>query len=299
MVLPKNLIAKFWDFDKKMDTDRLSKQEYPTDLTEILDIPYVKNGDKLQRLDIYYPKGTKKSAKLPVIVDIHGGGWFYGDKELNKNYCLHLAQRGFVVFNISYRLVPDVTVKEQIQDCMAALDYIGKNLLSKYPCNKNRIYITGDSAGGQLAGFVPALNVSERLRKAFDTANPNLKIKAVGLTSPCPYLEPKGVMRMYLPHVLGKNWKKQAWAKYVDFDKVIRAAKDDYPPTIIFSSIADVIAEGQAKRTYKYMKKRNIKVKYDFAWNPKLMHVYAVLNPDDKPSVKAIDNMAKFFNKYK
>lgn len=299
MVLPKSLIVKFWDFDKKMDAARLAKQEYPTDLVEVLDIPYVKNGADLQKLDVYYPNTTKKSAKLPVIVDIHGGGWFYGDKELNKNYCLHLAQRGFVVFNISYRLVPDVTVKEQLQDCMAALDFIGNNLLSKYPCNKNRIYITGDSAGGQLAGFVPALNVSEKLRKAFDTASPNLKIKAVGLTSPCPYLEPKGIMKAYMPHVLGKNWKKQSWAKYVDFDKVIRAAKDDYPPTIIFSSIADVIAEGQAKRTYKYMKKRNIKVKYDFAWNPKLMHVYAVLNPDDKPSVKAIDNMTKFFNKYK
>ncbi len=299
MVIPKSLLIKFWDFDKKMDADRLSKQEYPTDLEEILDIPYVKNGDKLQRLDIYYPKGTKKNAKLPVIIDIHGGGWFYGDKELNKNYCLHLAKKGFVVFNLSYRLVPNVTVKEQIQDCMAALDFIGKNLLSKYPCDKKRIYLTGDSAGGQLAAFVPALNISEKLRKAFDTKDPGLKIKAVGLTSPCPYLKPQGLMKLYLPHVLGKNWKKEKWAKYVDFNKVVRAAKDDYPPTIIFSSIADVVAEGQSKKAYKAFKKFGIKTKYDFAMNPKLMHVYAVLNPDDKASTKAINNMVKFFNKYK
>ncbi|MCQ2488418.1 MAG: alpha/beta hydrolase [Clostridia bacterium] len=298
MLIPKNLLIKFWDFDAKMDAERLSKQDFPTDLVEILDVPYVKNGGKLQMLDVYYPKGTKKNKKLPVIIDIHGGGWFYGTKDINKNYCLHLAQRGFVVFNLSYRLVPEVTVKEQLQDVMSALDFISKNLLSKYPCDKNRIYITGDSAGGQLAAFVPALNSSDKMRKAFDTENPNIKIKAVGLTSPCPYLEPHGLMKFYLPHVLGKNWKKEKWAKYVDFNKVLRTSKD-YPPTIIFTSLADVIAEGQAKKAYKYMKKQGIKAKYDFALNPTLMHVYAVLDPDAKASVKAIDNMIKFFNKNK
>lgn len=297
MVLPKSLICKFWEFDKQMDAERLSKQQYPTDLEEILDIPYVKKGDKLQRLDVYYPKGTKSSAKLPVIIDIHGGGWFYGDKELNKNYCLHLAQKGFVVFNLSYRLVPKVNVRDQLWDCMTALDFIGKNLLSKYPCDKKRIYVTGDSAGGQLAAYVASANVSSKMRDVFDLPNPNLKIKAVCLTSPCPYLQPKGIMSFYLPHVLGKKWKKQKWAKYVDFNKVIRVARDDYPPTIIFSSLGDVIAEGQSGKAYKYLKKRGINVKYDFAKNPKLMHVYAVLNPDDKASQRAINKMVKFFDK--
>ena len=299
ITLPKSLVMKFWEMDKAMDAERLSKQTYPTDLEEVLDIPYVKKGHNLQKLDVYYPKGTKSSAKLPVIIDIHGGGWFYGDKELNKNYCLHLAQRGFVVFNLSYRLVPEVTVKEQLQDCMMALDYIGKNLLSKYPCNKNRIYVTGDSAGGHLAGYVASANVSKKMRDVYELADPGLKIKAVGLTSPCPYLEPKGMMKVYTPLILGKNWKRQKWARYTNFDKVIRVAKDKYPPTIIFTSIADVIAEGQSKKAYKTLKSRGIKAKLDFSLNPSLMHVYQVLDPDAKASVKAIDNMVKFFNKNK
>ena len=31
-------------------------------------------------LDVYRPK--KQDGKLPVIVNIHGGGWVYGDKEI-------------------------------------------------------------------------------------------------------------------------------------------------------------------------------------------------------------------------
>lgn len=299
MVVPVSLLEAFWKWDGKMDQKRLASQTFPTDLIEDNDIAYLPTGHEYHKLDVYYPEGTPSKAKLPVIIDIHGGGWLYGDKDLNKNYCLHLAQKGFVVFNISYRLCPEVTVKEQVQDCMAALDFIGKDLLSKYPCDKKRIYVTGDSAGGQLAGFVAALNVSEKLRKAFDTANPGLKIKAAGLTSPCPYLEPKGIMKLYLPHVLGKKWKRQEWADYVDFDKVIRAAKDDYPPTIIFTSFADFLAKDQARKAYKFMKKRGLKVKYDCAKDPRLMHVYSVLNPDDKASQKAIDEMIKFFLKCK
>ena len=38
-------------------------------------------------LDVYRPK--KKDGKLPVIVNIHGGGWVYGDKEIYQFYGCH------------------------------------------------------------------------------------------------------------------------------------------------------------------------------------------------------------------
>lgn len=55
-------------------------------------------------LDVYRPKSVE--GALPVIVDIHGGGWYYGDKELNKYYCMSLVKYGFAVVNVSYRLAP-------------------------------------------------------------------------------------------------------------------------------------------------------------------------------------------------
>lgn len=297
MVIPEKLVKSFWELDRKMDADRLSKQTYPTDLTEICDIAYLDDGHEYHKLDVYYPEGTKKGAKLPVIIDIHGGGWFYGDKELNKNYCLHLARRGFCVFNISYRLVPEVRADAQLADCMAALDFIGRNL-GNYPADKRRVFVTGDSAGGQLAAFVAAACLSENMRKAYgNLPKPNLKIKAVGLVSPCPFMTPKGGMRFYMPHVLGKKYKKKDWAKYTDFEKTVRAARGEYPPTIIFTSYGDFIAMKQSKKAYKLLRERNIKVSYNCRRKFSLGHVYQVLYPDSADSVKAIEKMIKFFEK--
>lgn len=44
------------------------------------DIPYISDGNKYHLLDIYYPENA--AEKLPVIIDIHGGGLMYAEKRL-------------------------------------------------------------------------------------------------------------------------------------------------------------------------------------------------------------------------
>ena len=58
-----------------------------------------------QVLDVYRP-GNAAGDKLPVIIDVHGGAWVYGDKERYQYYCMNLAQMGFAVVNFTYRLAP-------------------------------------------------------------------------------------------------------------------------------------------------------------------------------------------------
>jgi len=48
---------------------------------------------KWHLLDLYRP--TKVIKPLPVIINIHGGGWCYGTKETYQFYGLNWAQRGF------------------------------------------------------------------------------------------------------------------------------------------------------------------------------------------------------------
>ena len=139
-----------WKQTEKADNARLATQSEPEGVTQINNLAYIDDGDRYHLLDVYYPENTE--GKIPVIIDIHGGGWMYGDKELNKIYCLNLAKRGFVVFNISYRLAPGVTVNEQLQDCAYALKWISENM-KDYPCDTDNIMLTGDSAGGQLSSY--------------------------------------------------------------------------------------------------------------------------------------------------
>lgn len=287
-----------WKLIGKGDSARLAKKDFPTDVIQYTDIPYIDDGTWEHKLDVYVPEGTKPNARLPVIIDVHGGGWYYGDKELNKFFCLHLCREGFVVFNMSYRLAPQHNIKDMMEDVMSALNYIG-NHLKDYPCDKNRVFITGDSAGGQLASHATAITINKDMRKAYGVKKPKLKIKAVGLTSPCPYAKPKGLMKFYLKEIVGKKYKKENYGKYLDFKKVIKTCDDKFPPTIIFTSLFDVIAEFQAKDAYKLLKKNGTKAKFDKRFNPALQHVYMVTDPDLPGGQRAIKMMTEFFKNQK
>ena len=76
-------------------------------------------------LDVYRPK--KQDGKLPVIVNIHGGGWVYGDKEIYQFYGMSLAQRGFAVVNFSYRLAPEAKFTAQLEDINNVINWMYPN----------------------------------------------------------------------------------------------------------------------------------------------------------------------------
>ena len=293
------IISLFWKINEKNDNKRLSKQTEPSGLTQIKDIPYSDSEHPLKKLDVYYPEGTPEDAKLPVVIDIHGGGWYYGTKELNKNYCLSIAKRGFAVFSMSYRLAPEVCMNEQLCDVMQALKYINLHL-GDYPCDKSKILLTGDSAGGQLASFAAALCRSGELRKAFDSVDPEIEITALGLTSPVAYLKPnRGLVGINFATVLGKGFENKPFGKYVDIDKLLDVT--ELPPAFLVTSSGDFVGREPTRRLFNDIKSRG-GTAYLSDWektNGKdLPHVFSVLYPENSESAKAIDDMLIFFMRH-
>lgn len=97
-----------------------------------------------------YVYGEQDTGKLyPVIINVHGGGWFYGDKELYSHYCCHLAGCGAVVVNFNYRLAPQNKYPAAVQDVACVVRYIHENAKA-LGLDMQRFYMTGDSAGAQL-----------------------------------------------------------------------------------------------------------------------------------------------------
>ncbi len=288
-----SIMKKFWKNVEKSDNKRLATQSEPAEVEQICNIPYFDDGEKLHLFDVYYPKGT--TEKLPVIIDIHGGGWMYGTKELNKIYNLNLAKRGYTVFNISYRLVPDVTVNEQIKDVMFALKFISEHL-KDYPCDENNIMLTGDSAGGMLAAFCSALSSNGKLRSVFDVPNPNINFTALLLTSPVPFMKEKGPQGIYTKAVWGKDYKKKPTFNYMNLDEI--AKETDFPPTCLITSSGDVLALAQTRKAETLLKSKGTKTllldypKYD---GKDLPHVFSVLEPESKAGNEAIDKALNFF----
>ena len=102
---------------KVSDDERDKGLVTPADVKRYDNICYVKGGDKdaSHYLDVYRPL-ERSEDKLPVIVNVHGGGWVYGDKETYQFYCMDLCRRGYAVVNASYRLAPLFKYPAQLED---------------------------------------------------------------------------------------------------------------------------------------------------------------------------------------
>lgn len=288
------VFGKFWDGVKVGDDKLHSTQVLPDGIIEIKDIPYRDSGSEYHLFDVYYPENA--SEPLPVIIDIHGGGWMYATKDLNKIYCQYLAKRGFAVFNLSYRLVPDVKVPEQLQDIAFALKKI-KDTFPDIPCDSSKVMLTGDSAGGQLAAFTAAIAKSEKLAAYFDTADHGIDFSCLTLTSPVSFMNCEMPMGFYGRMMWGEKAMKKSTKKYMNIDELLREIKE-FPPTFLVTSSGDFLGLKQTRKLYKTLLSRSFEAKLlDF---PKfegknLPHVFGVLEPYSKEGTIYIDKMCAFF----
>lgn len=288
-----SVLDKFWKQTEKSDAKTHSTQTEAEGIERVCDIPYIDDGDHYHLLDVYYPE--KREGRLPVIIDIHGGGWMYADKDLNKFYNLELAARGFTVFSISYRLCPSVTVNEQLRDCMEALKWIQEHL-TDYPCTDD-IMLTGDSAGGMLAAYCAALLEGEELRRVFDTVNPDMHLKCLMLTSPVAYMNTDSPMGLYTRLMWG-DWKMKKSAPFMNFNSLLDFTK--LPPVLIITSSGDFLAEKQSHDMAADLKKYHFRCKlidYPMFEGRNLPHVFAVLQPASKEGISAITNTVNYYKK--
>jgi acetyl esterase len=100
---------------------------------------------------IYRPEA---GGHLPVVLYVHGGGFFSGDLDTHDPVCRFLANHiPAVVMGVNYRLAPEHHYPAAAQDCYAALRWLSKSA-SSLGGDESRSFVIGDSAGGNLATVV-------------------------------------------------------------------------------------------------------------------------------------------------
>jgi acetyl esterase/lipase len=116
------------------------------------DIPYLSTGELTDyqrercRLDVYYPRDT---ADYATVVWFHGGGLKQGSKEIPPG----LRNKGIAVVAVNYRLSPRVGAPAYIEDAAAAVAWTFENI-EKFGGSRDRIFVSGHSAGGYLTNMV-------------------------------------------------------------------------------------------------------------------------------------------------
>ncbi len=293
MYILKPILEKNWENTAKSDAKRIASQTEPEGFEKILDIPYIDDGEKGHLLDIYYPVHTKE--KLPVIIDIHGGGWMYGYKEINKNFCLKLAEKGFLVASINYRLAGDVLFDDQIRDIFAALKWLSENL-KDYPADLDNVFLAGDSAGGHFSCVTTAVNLNEDMQKDFGVTYCGLGFKAVAAICPAvDLLSPNIVMNINVPILLGDNYRKSKYRKYLDVAQII---SKDFPPFYVNTATNDFLKKQCYKLKALLEKYKIPHFFHDFKekqYGAYLTHVFNVIDPFAHYGDMANTEIAEFF----
>lgn len=97
-------------------------------------------------LDIYYPE---KSDGFQTVVWFHGGGLTSGEKFIPER----LKNKGIAIVAVNYRLYPGVAKPGYIEDAAAAVAWVFNNI-ERYGGSRDKIIVSGHSAGGYLAMMV-------------------------------------------------------------------------------------------------------------------------------------------------
>ena len=209
--------------DKKRDKNL----QEPKEVKKITNIPYAFK-DKYNLLDVYYTEKTE--GVLPVIVNIHGGGYVYGTKEVYIHYGMFLAMQGFAVVNFNYHLAPKYKFPVQLGEINQVLKWI-ENEHEKFKLDIENIFLVGDSAGAQLTSHYCTIYSNKEKKQPID-------------------------MNDLLQDYLGKD--RECLQDKLNVNKYIT---DQFPPAFVMTSWYDFLKE-KAKPMYELLKERGVVTEY-------------------------------------
>lgn len=268
----------------------------PDDIKRFDDISYGPYGDA-NLMDIYVNQSA--TSLQPTIFNIHGGGWVYGSKEIYQFYCMSLAQRGFTVVNINYRLAPENRFPAALVDINGALNYVAEHG-EEYFIDKDRMVLIGDSAGAQLASHYSTIFTNPDLNKLFGFDLPDITIKALGLN--CGSYDGRnmildGIETLFLEYIDAID--KEATEETMEKLDTLKYLTDKFPPAFIMSAQNDFLLP-KAEPMYKFLKSKGVPCEmkiYGRKEQEEIAHVFHV-NIRLHEATECNDDECDFFRKY-
>lgn len=297
-------IRQFWKYTGRKDMQRMAAQTPPPQVMAKTGLAYLPGGNRMHQLNLYWPQGA--TGPLPTIVNIHGGGWVYGDRNLNQNYCMHLAAQGFAVMGMSYRLLYDTDLRGMVQDVFASMHWLQAHG-AEYHFDMQQLFICGDSAGGHLTGLATCIQLSPELQQIYGVQPLAHAPGAIGiLHGVCDvtrFGDPKSpisapVRRELHAMMFGKAGKQAPWYGKASFAET--APGLPLPPVMLISSEADTFhTESLALESYLAGTGTTCETLFwPLATHPQLGHVFEVSSPDLPESEETNLAMLRFFRRH-
>jgi acetyl esterase/lipase len=186
------IYSAYFKYVQQYPSIKIVQPENSKAILRFENIIYANYENRKMYLDVFQPF---EGEKLPAVIMIHGGGWVSGDKSLLRPLAEKIAQAGYVVLLIEYRLAPEAKYPAAIFDIKTAIKWIKSNS-DCYSVDTTKIALLGSSAGGQLAALVGTTS-ENKLFESGDSSNCSDKVQAI--------IDIDGVLDMTDPAESGKD----------------------------------------------------------------------------------------------
>ncbi|WP_252315920.1 alpha/beta hydrolase [Sinobaca sp. H24] len=198
---------------------------------------------RLTPVTFYYPV-TSGTAKLPIYINLHGGGFVHGDASQDDPYCRYIAnEASCLVVNINYAKAPESPFPAALEESYEVIKWVVDHAES-LGADKDRLAVGGQSAGGNLAA---ALTLLAAIRKEFSFSKQILNYPVLDLVTPAeekPVLDenrviPAKQMTFYNNcYVLDKESAKNPLASPIMAENM-----NGVPPALVITAEYDSLAE--------------------------------------------------------
>jgi alpha-L-fucosidase 2 len=202
------------------------------------DIEYKSVDGKPLKLDASVPEGK---GPFPAAILVHGGSWGRGDK---RSYVTPLFEpltaAGYVWFSIDYRQTPEFQFPAPTDDVISAVEWVREHA-DEYKVDTSRLVLIGESAGGQMVGYVGARYGEELgIAAVVDFYGPNdMTVQGAKTKKAQEHPDPENKSPSLLAEYLGiKSWDEAAEEKMKEASPITYVS-GEMPPFLCVHGTAD------------------------------------------------------------
>lgn len=170
---------------------------------------------------LYQPKHQGNNINLRrAVIYLHGGGWCLGSSRMSPYDLLArkiVTELDAVVLNVEYRLAPAYHFPVPYEDVYRVVKhFLQKGVLAQFSVDPERIAVSGDSAGGNLAAAVSQQLLKEPGREVHLKAQALIYpvLQALDLNTPS-YQQ-----NQHMP-ILPRTLMVRFWSEYFTSDKAL------------------------------------------------------------------------------
>ena len=255
-----NIAKLAFDFDDRFKDVFTNNIKTVNSISVEKDVVYDDALPDVCTLDIYCPP-LKGREKYPVLVDVHGGGWITGDKHWRRGLNRAFADMGLCVISPNYGLSPRFKYPECVKHLFACFKWICDHAEERR-LDLDNVLITGDSAGGQLACLVLAIQNNAEVKARIDVVDSPLRFKGGMLV--CGAYDPDSMAKNILSNKLFlemTGYGRKHLREFKDYDLMnpVNFVDKDFPADVMVAyGRFDAFVGGNEKILFKRLNELGI-----------------------------------------